>query len=140
MVKESPSAVETVAALFDAIARFDTATVAGILHNDLRHELPFEPGMPTLDKPGLLETVAGLATMFQRFELNIVETIETADPQRAVVRYDGDCLSNDGSVSYCNNYIGLFTVTDGQISEIREYANPLISRRMFEQLSAMQSG
>jgi ketosteroid isomerase-like protein len=78
----------------------------------------------------------GVAALFQRFEMNIVETIETADPQRVVIRYDGDCLSKDGSVSYCNSYIGSFTVVGGQIAQILEYANPLVAGRMFEQLSA----
>jgi uncharacterized protein len=134
------SPVETVRALFNALARFDNAAIAAVLHDGLRYELPFEPDMPTLDKAGLLRMLMDVTASFQRFEMNIVETIEAADPQRVVVRYDGDCLSKDGSVSYCNNYIGLFTVVDGQITETLEYANPLVAREMFEQLSAIEPG
>jgi hypothetical protein len=51
-----PSAVETVIALFDALARFDNAAIAAVLHDDLRYDLPFGPDMPTLDKAGLQQS------------------------------------------------------------------------------------
>ena len=134
------SAIETVTAIFDAVARFDDAAIDGLLHDDLHYELPFQSDMPNLDKDGLQQQLVGVSALFQRFEMNIVETIEATDPQRVVVRYDGDCLSKDGSVSYCNNYIGSFTVIGAQIAQILEYANPLVAKRMFEQLSGIAAG
>src|SRR5687768_5062698 len=104
-----PSAVETVTALFEAVRRRDTDAVLAALHDDLQFELPFERGAPKLDKPGFGRMFGGIAAGFQRFDMNIVEVIEGADPSRVVARYDGDCLSNDGSVSYQNNYVALFT-------------------------------
>lgn len=125
-------------ALFDALADFDHSAIGAILHEDLRFEMPFEPGAPALDKAGLQQMLIVVTASFQRFRLNIVETIEGADPARLVVRYKGDCLSTDGSVTFCNDYIGVFTVADGQIREVREYANPVISGRMYEELAAAQ--
>jgi ketosteroid isomerase-like protein len=135
---DMPRAIDTVIALFDALADFDHSAIAATLHEDLRFEMPFEPGAPVLDKAGLQQMLLVVTTSFQRFRLNVVETIEGADPARVVARYKGDCLSMDGSVSYQNDYIGAFTVADGQIAEVREYANPMISARMYEELAAVQ--
>jgi ketosteroid isomerase-like protein len=133
-----PRAIDSVTALFDALADFDQTAIAAVLHDDLRFEMPYEPGPPVLDKAGLQQMLAIVTTSFQRFRLNIVETIEGADPERVVVRYEGDCLSTDGSFIFQNDYIGVFTVTDGQIKDVREYANPMISGRMYQQLAASQ--
>lgn len=134
------SAAEAVTAFFNALGRFDSAAIAAVLHDDLRFERPWEPETPALDKASLQQKLTGIADLFQRFDMNIVETIEAADPRRVVVRYDGDCLSKDGSLSYCNNYIGTFTVVDGRIAQISEYTNPLLATRMSEELGAIEPG
>jgi uncharacterized protein len=133
-------AIDTVTALFDALAGFDHAAIAATLHEDLRFEMPFEPGAPSLDKDGLQQMLVAVSALFQRFRLNVVETIEAADPAQVIVRYVGDCLSTDGSVSYQNDYIGVFTVRDGHLTAVREYANPLLSARLYEELAATQQG
>ena len=130
----------TVRRLFDALGALDIATVRTLLSEDLHFELPFERGAPTLDKAGLERLFTGLFASFSRFDLNIVEVIECADPARVVVRYTGDCLSSDGAVTYANSYIGLFTVTGGQVAQWCEYTNPVLTRRMNEQLNAVSFG
>jgi ketosteroid isomerase-like protein len=116
------------------------AEVRRLLADDLRFELPFERGNPVLDKTALVRLFTGLFESFSRFDLHIAELIECADSTQLVVRYDGDCLSRDGAVTYANKYLGLFRVARGQVVGWREYANPVLTRRMNEKLGAVDLG
>lgn len=120
-----------------AISRLDIPAALAETHADLVMELPYEKAVAPMDRRRFGELLTGLAGSFQRFSMEIVEVIPALDPATLVIRYDGDCLSNDGSVSYRNNYIAIMDFTDGVISRWREYDNPVISRKMNERLAAV---
>jgi ketosteroid isomerase-like protein len=120
-----------------AISRLDIPAAVAQTHRDLVFELPYEKAVAPMDRDRLGELLTGLARNFQRFEMEIVEVVPALDPATLVIRYDGDCLSNDGTVTYRNNYIAIMNFTDGLISRWREYDNPVISRRMNERLAAV---
>jgi ketosteroid isomerase-like protein len=120
-----------------AISRMDFPAALAETHPELVFEVPYEKALTTMDREGLGALLTGLARNFQRFTMEIVEVIPALDPTTLVVRYDGDCLSNDGSVPYCNNYLAIMDFTDGLISRWREYDNPVISRKMNERLAAV---
>ena len=48
-----PHAIDSVNALFDALAIFGHAAIAAVLQGDLRFEMPFKPGATVLDELGL---------------------------------------------------------------------------------------
>jgi ketosteroid isomerase-like protein len=123
-----------------AISRMDFPAALAETHPELVFEVPYEKGLPTMDRDGLGALLTGLARNFQRFTMEIVEVIPALDPATLVVRYDGDCLSNDGAVPYRNNYLAIMEFTDGLISRWREYDNPVISRKMNERLAAVGTG
>ncbi len=131
------ASVRLVRATLDAVSALDTEAVLASLHHDYVFELPYERGMGPLDKNGMARLLAGLAESFHRFTMNIVEIVESVDPELLVVRYEGDCLSKDGTVKYRNSYVGFFSFTDGLISGWREYANPVLTRKMNERLAAV---
>jgi ketosteroid isomerase-like protein len=120
-----------------AISRLDIPAAIAETHPDLVMELPYEKAVAPMDRERFGQLLTGLAGSFQRFSMEIVEVIPALDPSTLVIRYDGDCLSNDGSVSYRNNYIAIMNFTDGLISRWREYDNPVISRKMNERLAAV---
>jgi ketosteroid isomerase-like protein len=120
-----------------AISRLDIPAAIAETHPELVMELPYEKAVPPMDRERFGGLLTGLARNFQRFAMEIVEVIPALDPSTLVIRYDGDCLSNDGSVSYRNNYIAILHFTSGKISRWREYDNPVISRRMNERLAAV---
>lgn len=123
----------------DAISRLDVDTALTGLHPELRFELPYERAVPPLDRDGFTALLHGIARNFQRFELTVVETIESVDPSVLVLRYQGDGLSRDGTVTYRNDYVGFLTFADGLIRRWREYANPVLTRRMNERLGAVET-
>ncbi|HTK61632.1 MAG TPA: nuclear transport factor 2 family protein [Pseudonocardia sp.] len=127
----------TAARALAAISRLDIPAVLAETHPDLVMELPYERAVAPMDRERFGELLTGLAGSFQRFSMEIVEVIPALDPSTLVIRYDGDCLSNDGSVTYRNNYIAIMNFTDGLISRWREYDNPVISRKMNERLAAV---
>lgn len=120
-----------------AISRLDIPAALAETHPELVVELPFEKAVAPMDRDRFGQLLAGLAQNFQRFTMEIVEAIPALDPATLVVRYDGDCLSHDGSVTYRNNYLAIMDFADGLISRWREYDNPVISRRMNERLVAV---
>lgn len=123
-----------------AISRLDIPAALAETHPGLVVELPYEKAVPPMDRERFNGLLTGLARSFQRFTMEIVEVIPALDPATLVVRYDGDCLSNDGTVSYRNNYIAVMEFSDGLISRWREYDNPVISRKMNERLAAVGTG
>ena len=123
-----------------AISRLDIPAALAETHPELVVELPFEKAVPPMDQARFGGLLTGLAQNFQRFDMEIAEAIPALDPATLVLRYDGDCLSNDGTVTYRNNYISIMNFTDGLISRWREYDNPVISRRMNERLAAVGTG
>ena len=127
----------TVNRTFAALSRLDIPAALAGTHPDVVVEVPFEKGLPRMDQEAFGGLLSGLARNFQRFTMEIVEVIPALDPSTLVIRYDGDCLSNDGSVTYRNNYIAIMEFTDGLISRWREYDNPVISRKMNERLAAV---
>jgi ketosteroid isomerase-like protein len=120
-----------------ALARLDTDGMIARTHPSLSFELPYERNA-VLDRDGFAAMVGGMIANFQRFEMTIVEVIETADPDRLVARYEGDCLSKDGAVAYRNSYLAIVDFTDGLISRWREYANPLLTQKMNRALGAVK--
>ncbi len=123
----------------EAISRLDVEAALACVHPDLAFELPYEKAVPTLDRAGFTELLGGLRSNFGSFDMALVEVVEALDPTVLVVRYDGDCLSLDGSVRYRNRYVAFLDFTDGLIRRWREYDNPVLSRRMNEQLGAVNT-
>jgi ketosteroid isomerase-like protein len=119
-----------VAAVFEAVSRFDTAAVLALLHPDFALELPYEETVPQIDRAGFIELVKSLAEKFGQFRMNVAEAVECTDPDVVVLRYEGDCQSQDGTIAYRNSYVGFFYFTDNLVSQWREYTNPIVSRRM----------
>jgi ketosteroid isomerase-like protein len=122
-----------------AISRLDVPAVLAETHPDLVFELPYEK-MPALDRDRFAEMLAGITASFSRFTMELVEVLPGLDPNSAVLRYQGDCLSEDGTVAYRNSYIAIMDFTDGRISRWREYANPVLTRKMNESLRAVRTG
>ncbi|HTK66704.1 MAG TPA: nuclear transport factor 2 family protein [Pseudonocardia sp.] len=129
--------VALICRLFEAIGALNMEAALATMHESIRFTLPYERAVPPLDKDGLAAILAGLRQAFQRFSMELVEVVEAVDPNLIVVRYEGDCLSTDGTVEYRNSYVVFFSFTDGQISRWREYANPILSRRMNERMGAV---
>jgi ketosteroid isomerase-like protein len=123
-----------------AISMLDADAALAGLHPELAFELPYEKSVPPLDLGGFTGLLRGLADNFQRFTMTVVEVVECVDPSVLVLRYEGDCLSADGSVVYRNSYVAFLDFDDGLIRRWREYDNPVLSRRMNEQLKAVGTG
>ena len=124
-------------ATLEAISRLDVDAALSGLHAELVFELPYEKTMAPLSRDGFAQLLRGLDRNFQRFTMTVLETVESVDPAVLVLRYRGDGLSKDGTVSYRNDYLGMLYFADGLIRHWREYANPVISRRMNERLGAV---
>ena len=119
-----------------ALGRLDVDGVVALMHPSLSFELPYERNA-VLDRDGFAALIRGMFDRFQRFDLTLVEVIETADPDRLVVRYEGDCLSHDGSFHYRNSYLAVIDFADGKVRRWREYANPILSQKMNHALGAI---
>jgi ketosteroid isomerase-like protein len=122
---------------FEALSRLDVDGVAAGLHPELVFELPYEKVVPLLDRAGFVELLHGLRRTFESFSVTVIETVPGEDPDTVVLRYRGDARSADGQVSYRNDYLGMLYFADGLIRHWREYANPVLTRRMNERLAAV---
>jgi ketosteroid isomerase-like protein len=90
-----------------------------------------------LDRAGFAELLRGLRRAFESFSVTVIETVPAEDPDTLVLRYRGDARSADGEFSYRNDYLGMLYFADGLIRHWREYANPVLTRRMNERLAAV---
>lgn len=91
--------------------------------------------LPYADPPSVIE---GLDTALKyltaafgmfRFSLEITEVHECVDPDKLVLEYTsiGQVLAS--GKAYGNQYIGVYQFRGGRISRVREFYNPLVSRR-----------
>jgi ketosteroid isomerase-like protein len=125
-------------AVIAAVSRRDVASALAGVHPELVFELPYEPAVPTLDRAGYADLLAGLVANFRRLDFTVLEAIPGLDPALLVLRYQLDAESPDGAVSYRNGYLGILRFADGLIRHWTEYANPVLSRRMNERLAAVR--
>lgn len=135
------TSAEAVDGLFAALAAQDVDGALSYLHDSFVFELPFEEGAPPKDKAGFGRLLTRLRGQFGRFDIGIVDRVESADGTRIAARYAGDALSRGGAISYRNTYVGFFDFRDGLIVALQEYPNPLITQKLTRDLvAAAQAG
>jgi ketosteroid isomerase-like protein len=109
------------------ISALDGQAVLACLHEDAVFELPYEDGVPDLDKAGFGALLKMMFEQYRQFTITLTHIYDLTAPDALVARYEGDCIGRGNEVSYANNYVGFFAFTDGLISSWREYDNPNIS-------------
>ena len=125
-VSTSPHA-PVVRALLAALTAHDLRAVLACIHDDGVVELPYERTVPTLSKTSLATLLVSLFELYRQFDIRLTHIYDLRDPDTLIARYEGDCIGRLDDIPYANNYIAVFTFSDGLISSWREYDNPMIS-------------
>ena len=126
------NAKEIVSRFLEALAKQDVQGIADVLAENIVFEMPFA-------LPGLPDRVEGKSTVvefleqflgkehgiFSGWDLRNIRIYPGGDPDLFVTEYDGQGVVAQNGHQYRQKYITLFRVSDGRISQWREYLNPL---------------
>lgn len=125
-----------------AITALDVDAILECLHQDCTLQLPYEDAVPDLDKAGFGLLLTAMFTQYRTFTITVTHIYDIAGDDTLIARYTSDCISRaHESVTYANNYVGIFTFTDGLISSWREYDNPNISAKaQADDMAAAKAG
>ena len=121
--------------LFSRLNARQFGTLEELLDDDAVFDVAYVPKGTSFSNPvrgakafqGVFE--AGVASMFNPLEFEILETYLGEDPDVIVVEYASSGVAASTRRPYSNRYVGIFKVRDGKIAQWREYHNP---ERMIE--------
>ena len=135
---------EIVSQFLKALAKQDVQRMADVLAENIVFEMPFAlPGLP--DRVEGKSTVVGFLEqflgkdhgMFTGWDLHNIRIYPGGDADLFVTEYDGQGVVAQNGHQYRQKYITLFHISDGRISQWREYLNPL---PLQEAIASMKTG
>jgi ketosteroid isomerase-like protein len=96
---------------------------------------PYHSGMfppEVVGKKDIYDSIKKAASRFGDVSFPVEEVIPFEDPNRLAVKHTGHLLFKDGSGTYENDYLGIFTFDEhGKIVEWAEYYNPIKTAKAF---------
>jgi ketosteroid isomerase-like protein len=138
------SGKEIVTKFLEAEAKQDVQGMAAVLAENIVFEMPFAlPGLPNrVEGKGtvveFLEQFLGKERgMFTGWDLHNIRIYPGGDPDLFFAELDGQGVVAKSGYQYRQKYIILFRVSDGRISQWREYLNPI---PLQEAIASLQSG
>lgn len=117
---------------FRALETADFSSYHHILHPDVVQKMPYAPGAFPRQWQGRDQIIAqysGLPGMFSDMKFPR-QIIATSNANLILVRFQGDIKIKAGG-TYRNDYIGLFTLKEGQIIHYVEYFDPVRVSKAF---------
>jgi ketosteroid isomerase-like protein len=96
---------------------------------------PYHSGLfpeETVGKSKILKGILKAAANFKEIHFPIDEILPFEDPKKIAVKLNGKLFLKNGSGTYENNYLAIFSFDEkGKISEWVEYYNPVIAAKAF---------
>ncbi len=103
---------------------------------------PYHSGMfpaETVGKNEIYHGIKSAAVIFDDINFPIDEILPFEDPDRVAVKFHGKHDLKDGSGTYENDYLAIFTFDEqGRISEWIEYYNPVIAAKAFGKMDKIK--
>lgn len=118
-------------AYFDALEQQDPTRISGLLCENPTIEIPLSNTgdlAPWFRFEGKEAVLSYVGTIFSNFEtVRLLDREVFADEIRGVIFAEatGDLIQRGTGASYRNRYVFKFTVRDGKVSQVSEYANPV---------------
>jgi ketosteroid isomerase-like protein len=113
----------------DAINRWDFDTQRELLAENAVFEMPYAPDGFERKIAGRDDILAFLETIPALVDAENLHDVRLAtyhsDPGEIVAEYRSDMILKPTNAAYRNEYIGRFTVRDGQITRFAEYYDPV---------------
>lgn len=119
---------QVIEAYLDAVGSLRVADVAPLFHEDGRVLLPYAPlGIPqeVAGKSAIGDYYEALPQMIGALNFSDYRVRATETPGEYVAEYTSDATMRATGASYRNTYITKVTVTDGQITELTEFFDPI---------------
>jgi ketosteroid isomerase-like protein len=114
---------------FAAVGRADVSGQIDSFTDDVVLELPYADPAVRLEGKDAIRAHVGPALETFRFQLQITDVYECADPDTLVMEYRSEGQVTTTGKEYRNNYICVVRFRDGLICHQREYYNPLPAAR-----------
>jgi uncharacterized protein len=141
-VKTANSDAETIIEEFlDALEAMNVERFINVWHKNGVQIMPYSPeGSPTQieGKEAIRHQYSGLPTTYKFMRFPDRVFYFTNDPNRVWVEFRGEIQIKATGKSYNNTYACLFTLSDGQIFEYKEYCNPFILINSFGSYVALR--
>ena len=124
-------AIKTVQDYFESMEQHDEAKCASLFTEDVTETIPFnrsglaEPQAFFNGKREVLGYVRQIFANFRQTRMRNKVYTASADGSTVFCEAQGDLVAAKDSKPYLNLYVFRFTLRDGLIGEIREYANPV---------------
>jgi ketosteroid isomerase-like protein len=118
-------------AYLDGLEGQDIETVAALLTEDATIEIPLSntgdlsPWFKFEGKDGALGYIKTIFENFGEVKLLDRAVYGSEDGRTVFVETTGDLIQRNTNASYRNKYVFKFTILDGSISHVSEYANPV---------------
>jgi ketosteroid isomerase-like protein len=141
---EPEDADEAVAlSYFSLLVRRDMIALERIWHEDAVQHIPFPPeGLgdfaPTsfVGREAIMDHYRAAFVNRRDHVFWIDHVHRTRDAGTIIVEAHARSILGETGAVYENNYVCVFTIRDGRITELREYANPLPAMRVFSPVFA----
>ena len=130
------SITDTARSYIDALEQQDVEAVTALLTEDATVDIPLSNtgGLdPWFVFIGHQAALGYVETIFKNFEtVLLVERnfFAADDGQTVFAELTGDLIQRGTGASYRNRYVFKFTIRDGQVSHLSEYANPVTFARL----------
>jgi ketosteroid isomerase-like protein len=127
----SSSSLALVEGLFAALQSGDLSLIRPGLAPDVTGVLPYAPnGEPEPfrvfpGKHAVMGYLASVVAAFSQRRLSGLTCYATGDGSTVFAEARGDFIQAGTGAPYCNVYVFKFTIRDGLITHIAEYANPV---------------
>ena len=131
LTEQQAQSLAVVQSYFDASIRGDLTTIESLFTDNIVEVIPLGPTgdlAPFATYTGKDEVMGYQQVILDNFsQIRYIDSLDTVSANGDAVFFEakGDAVGAEGGKPYKNVYVFKFTVQNGQIARIDEYANPV---------------
>jgi ketosteroid isomerase-like protein len=121
--------VDVVKQIFSHLESGNISALGALTTADVSMSLPFQvPGWPasTQGRAELLDFLSATPKILDSLRISLTDIHQLVEPDLLIVEYRSDAVARNTGRPYQNRYIAIFTFAGGQVSEWKEFFNPII--------------